>query len=230
MFPYEFPAAEIARRLNDNGLTLELFNAPAGDWAAGDRGCAAIPGCRQEFRDGVRRALDYAAALACPRLHLMAGVTPDGAARDALLATYASNLDWAADECAKGAVKPVIEPINHRDIPGYILHTTSEAAAIIGALGPERIRLQFDLYHCQVTEGDIVRRMRELLPIIEHMQIADNPGRHEPGTGEINWPFLFQAIDETGFEGWVGCEYRPAGDTVAGLSWFAHQQKAGAKA
>ena len=220
LFPYEHPAAEIAARLGDNGLQQVLFNAPPGDWAAGERGIAALPGRGAEFREGVARALDYAATLSCPRLHLMAGLTPAGVPRDTLLATYAVNLAWAAEQCAAAGVKPVIEPINHQDIPGFFLHTTDEAAAIIEAIGPERIGLQFDLYHCQVTEGDIVRRVERHLPLIAHMQVADTPGRHEPGTGEVNWPYVFRRIDELGFRGWIGCEYRPAGETEAGLGWF----------
>ncbi|MFC7693304.1 hydroxypyruvate isomerase family protein [Paeniroseomonas aquatica] len=169
----------------------------------------------------MKRALDYAAALSCPRLHLMAGLAPAGVPRDTLLSTYAANLAWAAEECAKLGVKPVIEPINHRDIPGFFLNTMAEGAAIIEAVGPEKLGLQFDLYHCQITEGDIVKRVEKHLPIIAHMQVADNPGRNEPGTGEVNWPFVFQAIDRLGFRGWIGCEYRPAGETEAGLGWFA---------
>lgn len=221
LFPYEFPAAEIATRLKDNGLSQVLFNAPPGDWAKGERGQAALPGRQAEFREGVRRALDYATTLACPRLHLMAGLAPTGVARDTLLSTYAANLAWAAEECAKAGVLPVIEPINHRDIPGFFLNTTDEAAAVIQAVGPGKLGMQFDLYHCQITEGDIVKRVERHLPLIAHMQVADNPGRHEPGTGEVNWPFVFKAIDALGFPGWIGCEYRPAGETDAGLSWFA---------
>ena len=221
LFPYEFPAAEIAARLKDNGLSQVLFNAPPGDWAAGERGQAALPGRQAEFREGVKRALEYAAALSCPRLHLMAGLTPAGVARDTLLSVYAANLAWAAEECAKAGVKPVIEPINHRDIPGFFLNTTDEAASVIEAVGPERIGMQFDLYHCQVTEGDLVPRVEKHLPLTAHMQVADTPGRHEPGTGEVNWPFVFRRIDELGFGGWIGCEYRPAGATEDGLGWFA---------
>ncbi len=220
LFPYEFPAADIAARLRDNGLALVLFNAPPGDWAQGERGTAALPGRQQEFRDGVARALDYAAALSCPRLHVMAGLTPEGAAYDALLATYAANLAWCAEECAGAGVKPVIEPINHRDIPGFFLNTTDQAAAVIRAIGPERLGMQFDLYHCQVTEGDLVTRVERHLPLIAHMQVADTPGRHEPGTGEVNWPFVFARIDALGYRGWIGCEYRPADGTEAGLGWF----------
>lgn len=230
LFPYEHPAADIAARLADHGLQLVLFNAPPGDWAAGERGIAALPGRAEEFRDGVQRALDYANALSCPRLHLMAGLTPTGIVRDTLLATYAANLAWAAEECAKVAVKPVIEPINHRDIPGFILNTTDQAAAVIAAIGPDRLGLQFDLYHCQITEGDLVPRMERLLPIIAHMQVADTPGRHEPGTGEVNWPFIFARLDAMGYRGWIGCEYRPAGETNAGLGWFAPWREATAAA
>ena len=220
LFPYDFPAAEIARRLADNGLSQVLFNAPPGDWTKGERGMAALPGRQGEFRDAINKALDYATTLSCPRLHVMAGLKPAGVPRDTLLSTYAANLAWAAEECAKATVKPVIEPINHRDIPGFFLNTTDEAAAIINAIGPERIGMQFDLYHCQITEGDIVKRVEKHLALIAHMQVADNPGRNEPGTGEVNWPFVFRKIDELGFRGWIGCEYRPAGETVAGLSWF----------
>jgi hydroxypyruvate isomerase len=221
LFPYEWPAAEIAKRLQDNGLSLVLFNGPPGDWGAGERGLAALPDRRAEFREGIRRALEYAAALACPRLHVMAGLAPAGMARDTLLATYAANLDWVAEQCAPLGVKPVIEPINHRDIPGFFLNTTGEARAIIEALGPARIGLQFDLYHCQITEGDVTRRAEALLPYIAHMQLADTPGRHEPGTGEVNWPFVLAAIDAMGYRGWIGCEYRPKGETAAGLGWLA---------
>jgi len=220
LFPYEFKAADLAARLQDNGLSQALFNGPPGNWEAGERGMAALPGRQAEFREGIKRALDYAAALGCPRLHVMAGLTPAGVPRDTLLATYAANLAWAARECAKSGVLPIIEPINHRDIPGYFLNTTDEGAAIIQGIGPERLGLQFDLYHCQITEGDIVKRVERHLPLIAHMQVADNPGRNEPGTGEVNWPFVFRRIDELGFTGWIGCEYRPAGNTEAGLGWF----------
>lgn len=221
LFPYDFPAADIAKRLADNGLQQVLFNAPPGDWGNGERGTACIPGRQQEFRDGVKKALDYATALSCPRLHLMAGLAPAGVARDTLTGTYTANLAWAAEEAAKVSVKPVIEPINHRDIPGLFLNTMDQGAAIIAAVGPEKLGLQFDLYHCQVTEGDIVKRVEKHLPIIAHMQVADVPGRNEPGTGEVNWPFVFERIDALGFRGWIGCEYRPLGETVAGLGWFA---------
>ena len=221
LFPYEHPAAEIAARLKDNGLQQVLFNAPAGDFAKGERGMAAIPGKQAAFRDSIKMALEYATTLACPRLHIMAGLKPEGVAHDTLTAVYGANLAYAAEECAKVGVKPIIEPINHRDIPGFFLNTTDQAAAIIAAVGPEKLGMQFDLYHCQITEGDVVKRVEKHLPLIAHMQVADTPGRHEPGTGEVNWPFVFKTIDALGFRGWIGCEYRPAGDTLAGLSWFA---------
>ena len=221
LFPYDHPAAEIAARLKDNGLQQVLFNAPAGDFGKGERGMAAMPGKQAAFRDSIKLALEYATTLACPRLHIMAGLKPEGVAHDTQTAVYGANLAYAAEECAKAGVKPIIEPINHRDIPGFFLNTTDQAAAIIAAVGPEKLGMQFDLYHCQITEGDVVKRVERHLPLIAHMQVADTPGRHEPGTGEVNWPFVFKTIDALGFRGWIGCEYRPAGETLAGLSWFA---------
>lgn len=220
LFPYEHPAAEIRARLDDHGLRLVLFNAPPGDWAAGERGTACLPGRRGEFLDGVAHALEYAEALSCPRLHLMAGLAPPGVARDTLTGVYCANLDRAADLCAPLGVRPVIEPINHRDIPGLFLNTTDQAAAVIAAVGPERLGMQFDLYHVQVTEGDVIRRAERHLPLVAHMQVADTPGRNEPGTGEVAWPRVFAALDAMGYRGWVGCEYRPRAGTEEGLGWF----------
>lgn len=220
MFPYEFTSIEIKRRLDDNGLELALFNAPAGNWGAGDRGCTALPGRSPEFKSGVMLALEYANALACPRLHLMAGLKPNQASHETYFTTYVNNLQWACEECVAAGIKAVIEPINHRDIPNYFLNTTSQAVSIIDAIGINNLGLQFDLYHAQVTEGDLVNLMTRLMPYIAHMQVADNPGRNEPGTGEINWTFVFRKIDELGFDGWIGCEYRPKGKTEVGLTWF----------
>ena len=219
LFPYDHPAAELRTRLDDAGLAVALFNMPPGDWAAGERGTAGLPGRQAEFRDGVRRALDYAGVLGCPLLHCMAGIVPPGMAPPSALAIYAANLDWAAGQAAAAGHRVVIEPINSRDMPGYVLNTTGQAAAIIAGLGADRVGLQFDLYHCQITEGDLTRRMESLMPLIAHMQIADVPGRNEPGTGEINWDYVLPRIDALGYGGWVGCEYRPAGATVAGLGW-----------
>ena len=220
LFPYEHPAAEIRRRLDANGLTQALFNMPPGDWAKGERGLAALPGRQAEFREGVARALDYAAALDCKLVHCMAGIVPAGVAPATAAAVYAANLAWAGEQALKAGVRLAIEPINHRDMPGYFLNTQAQGAAIVEAIGRDRIGLQFDVYHVQVTEGDITKRMEQHLPVIVHMQIADVPARNEPGTGEIGWDFVFARMDALGYAGWVGCEYRPAGETVAGLAWM----------
>ncbi len=225
LFPYEHPAAEIRKRLDGNGLTQALFNMPPGDWAKGERGLAGLPGRQQEFRDGVAQALDYAQALGCKLVHCMAGIPPKEVPWVTAGATYAANLAWAAERALAVGVKIVIEPINHRDMPGYLLHTQAQGAAIVEAIGTDRLGLQFDVYHVQTTEGDITKRMEKHMPVIAHMQIADVPARNEPGTGEIGWAYVFKRMDELGYGGWVGCEYRPAGETVAGLAWrerFAH--------
>jgi hydroxypyruvate isomerase len=221
LFPYEHPAAEIAARLKDNGLQQVLFNAPPGDWAKGERGMACHPGREPEFRDSIMRALDYAGALGCPRLHVMAGMVPPGVAQGTLTSLYAINLAWASERAIAQGVKCCIEPINQRDMPGYALTGIANGIQVIEAVGPDRLGLQFDLYHTQITEGDLVPRARAALPYIAHMQVADTPGRNEPGTGEVNWPFVFAQLDAMGYRGWIGCEYRPAGETLAGLSWFA---------
>ncbi len=219
LFPYDHPAVDIRARLDDAGLALALFNMPPGDWAAGERGTAGLPGRQAEFRDGVQRAIDYAGALGCPLLHCMAGIATADAVPGAHFAAYVANVAWAAERTAAAGLRLVLEPINHRDMPGYILNTTGEAAGIVEALGRDRIALQFDLYHCQITEGDLIRHMEALMPIIGHVQIADVPGRNEPGTGEINWANVLPRLDALGYQGWVGCEYRPAAGTVAGLTW-----------
>lgn len=221
LFPYDFPAAEIRRRLEAEGLTMCLFNVPPGDWAAGERGMACLPDRRAEFREGLKRALDYAGELGCPRLHIMAGLAPADAPRDRLFATMAANLDHAAEACAPMGIKPLVEPINRGDIPGYFLHRYEDAIALIEALGPERVGLQHDLYHAQIIEGDVTRLTERVLPYATHMQIADTPGRNEPGTGEVNWDFVLRRIDALGYRGWIGCEYRPRGGTLESLGWLA---------
>jgi hydroxypyruvate isomerase len=182
---------------------------------------ACHPGREPEFRDSIMRALDYAGALGCPRLHVMAGMVPPGVAQGTLTGLYAINLAWAAERAIAQGVKCCIEPINQRDMPGYALTGIANGIQVIEAVGPDRLGLQFDLYHTQITEGDLVPRARAALPYIAHMQVADTPGRNEPGTGEVNWPFVFAQLDAMGYRGWIGCEYRPAGETLAGLSWFA---------
>ncbi len=219
LFPYDFLAADLRSRLHGEGLTQVLFNMPAGDWANGERGMASIPGRQVEFRESVKKALDYAVTLECRQIHCMAGVLPAGVSLTTATAVYAANLAWAAERAQPVGVKLVIEPINHRDMPGYFLNTQAQGAAIIEAIGSDRVGLQFDVYHVQTTEGDITKRMEMHMPIIAHMQIADVPARNEPGTGEIGWSYVFRRMDELGYQGWVGCEYRPAGETVAGLAW-----------
>ena len=205
LFPYEFPAAVLRARLD----------------AAGERGLASLPGRAQEFRDNVKIALDYATTLGCPLVHCMAGIPPAGTSPVTAAALFAANLAWAGEHAKAAGVRLAIEPINHRDMPGYHLNTMAQGAAIVDAIGVDRIGLQFDVYHCQTTEGDITKRLEKLLPVVAHMQIADVPLRNEPGTGEIGWEYVFRRIDELVYTGWVGCEYRPAGDTVAGLAWRA---------
>ena len=218
LFPYDHDPAEIRRRLDANGLQQVLFNAPPGQWDQGERGTASLPDRQTEFQDGIKRALDYAAVLGNQLLHVMAGI-PAGVPPVTAAAIYAANLSWAAEHATKAGIRLVIEPINHRDMPGFYLNTMAQGAAIAEALGPDRVGLQFDIYHCQVTEGDVTKRMAAFMPVIAHMQIADVPGRNEPGTGELGWDFIFRQIDSLGYTGWVGCEYRPAGETIAGLAW-----------
>jgi hydroxypyruvate isomerase len=217
MFPYDHDATDVAARAQKCGLEVVLFNLPAGDWVGGERGIAALPDRLKEFRAGVARGLDYARALGCPRLHLMAGKAPATAeCRSALVA----NIVHAAELAAADGVEILIEPINTRvDIPGYFYGTTSEAMSVMDEAARDNVRLQYDIYHMQIMEGDLARTIENLLPRIGHMQLADNPGRAEPGSGEINYPWLLSHIDALGYNGWIGCEYRPAGDTTAGLGW-----------
>jgi hydroxypyruvate isomerase len=219
--PYEYPAAELRGRLAAAGVELVLINSPAGERAAGERGFACVPGKTDIFRDGVLQALDYATALDCKRIHVMAGNPPPGTSYDTALALYAVNLAWAAERAVAAGVRLVIEPLNPLDAPGYLLNTQEQGAAIVEAIGRDRLGLQFDLYHCQTAQGGLARRLEALMPLIGHMQLADVPGRHEPGTGEIAWPFLFARIEALGYRGWIGCEYAPLGDTAAGLAWRA---------
>jgi hydroxypyruvate isomerase len=217
--PYEHPPGVIAEQLGRHRLQQALFNMPPGDWAAGERGVAALPGREQEFRDGVEQALVYAKATKCPLVHAMAGLWPAGRDRAEAERVYVANLRHAAERLAAEGVTVVIEPINTRDIPGYFLNTTAQAMAIIERVGHPNLKLQLDLYHVQIMEGDLACRIRALAGYYPHVQIAGNPGRHEPDIGEINYPFLFELFDELGYSGWIGCEYRPQGETRAGLGW-----------
>jgi hydroxypyruvate isomerase len=222
-FGYEFAAKEIAARLRTHGLELVLMNAPPGDLAAGDRGLAALPGREHEFAASVVTALAYAQTLACPRVHIMAGVLPhgaDGEQRARHRSTFVRNLRFAAREAEEQDVTLTIEPINPRDVPGYFLTTQADAHAIREETGVPNLKVQMDLYHAQIVEGDLSARLRHWLPQIGHIQIAGVPGRHEPDVGEINYRYLFALLDELGYAGWVGCEYRPRAGTSAGLAWL----------
>ncbi|MEK8048014.1 2-oxo-tetronate isomerase [Ideonella margarita] len=231
LFPYAFEAADIAARLQGNGLQQVLFNAPPGDWDAGERGLACLPGREAEFRAGFAQALAYADALQCPRIHVMAGLAPAGVERAALQATYEANLAWAAEAAQDAGRQVLIEPINTRDIPGFFLNRQDEAHRIVQAIGAPNLKVQMDLYHCQIVEGDVAMKLRQYLPTgrVAHLQIAGVPQRHEPDMGELHHPYLFQVIDELTaagqWDGWVGCEYRPArgavpGGTSSGLGWM----------
>jgi hydroxypyruvate isomerase len=217
--PYDHPPEAIAARLNRHGLEQALFNMPPGDWTAGERGIGALTGGDQEFRDGVETALVYAKATKCRLLHAMAGVLPADHDRVEAERVYLANLQFAADRLVGEGISVVIEPINTRDIPGYFLSTTTQAMSIIERLGRPNLKLQLDLYHVQIMEGDLAHRIRSLAGHYPHVQIAGNPGRNEPDIGEINYPYLFDLLDELGYAGWVGCEYRPKGETRAGLGW-----------
>lgn len=220
LFPYEWPAGEIAERLFTNGLKQVLFNMPPGDWRAGERGLGALPGREAEFGDALGQALGYAEALNCPQIHVMAGIVGGDLDREAAQATYVANLKVAAAAAAGRNVRVLIEPINDKhDIPGYFLNTADQARAVIDAVGHDNLYLQCDLYHAQIMTGDLAETIREHIDIIRHFQIAGVPGRHEPDNGEINYPYLFNLIDAAGYRGWIGCEYRPAGGTLDGLGW-----------
>ena len=219
LFPYAFDAQEIRDRLTRHQLTLVLHNLPAGDWDAGERGIACHPDRVQEFREGVTKAIRYATALGVGQLNCLAGKTPSGVSAEVLRKTFVENLRFAATELKKAGLKLLIEPINTFDIPGFYLSGTSQALAIMDEVGADNLFLQYDIYHMQRMEGELAASMQRHLPRIAHLQLADNPGRNEPGTGEINYAFLFQFIDKIGYTGWIGCEYKPATTTEAGLGW-----------
>jgi len=218
--PYEYPREQIAEELEKNGLTQALFNMPAGDWAGGERGIACLPDRIGEFQDGVGKVVEYAPALGCDRVNCLAGLAPEGADADKMCETMISNVKFAADNLATVGVKVLIETINTVDMPGFFLHTTPQALSVIEAAGSDNVGYQYDVYHMQIMEGDLARTIKTNFDIIGHIQIADNPERHEPGTGEINYSFLFKYLDDIGYDGWIGCEYAPAGKTEDGLGWM----------
>ncbi|HEY8048623.1 MAG TPA: 2-oxo-tetronate isomerase [Ramlibacter sp.] len=235
LFPYAYDARELKSRLSANGLQQVLINAPPGDWDKGEKGLACLPGREREFRESIAVALDYARVLECPRIHVMAGLAPDGASRDDLRVPYLRNLEFAAGAAAKQGIDCLIEPINTRDIPHFFLNRQDEAHAIVQEVGAANLKVQMDLYHCQIVEGDVAMKIQHYLPTgrVGHFQIAGVPQRHEPDVGELNCDYLFGVIDEVsaqcGWQGWVGCEYRPArgavaGGTSAGLGWFTHRR------
>ncbi len=239
LFPYAYPAAELAARLKGNGLQQVLFNMPPGGmtrdamttgWDRGLRGTACLPGREAEFRAGLAWALEYAQALDCPRIHTVVGVRPEGLSAQQADQTLVANLQWAAQEAAKAGRDLMLEPINTRNIPSFHLQRQDHAHAILEAVGADNVKVQMDLFHCQIVEGDLSTKISQYLPTgrVGHFQLADVPARHEPGSGELNWDHLFGLIDrisaETGWDGWVGCEYSPA-DTSAvgtsrGLAWM----------
>ena len=220
LFPYDYTPAEVAGWLKENKLENALFNLPPGDFAAGERGIASLPGREQEFRDGVAKAIEYALALGTPKVHCMAGLFPAGADRGKHRAVYVENVRYAAQELAKHGRMLVIEPINPRDIPGYFINTQAEGHAICKEIGLPNLKVQMDFYHCQIVEGDLTMTFKNNFVGIGHVQIASVPTRNEPDQGEINYRHIFKLLDEMGYDGWVGCEYRPRGRTEEGLGWL----------
>ena len=221
LFPYDYDKDDLRAALDRCGLVQVLHNLPAGNWDAGERGIACHPDRVGEFQEGVGRAIEYATTLGCDQVNCLAGVAPSGISDETFRETFVSNLRFAAGELEEAGITLLIEAINTRDIPGFFLQTTSQALAIVADVGSDNLKLQYDIYHMQIMEGDLTPTIEANLSMIHHMQLADNPGRNEPGTGEINYPFLFDAIDEMGYEGWIGCEYKPRTTTVEGLQWAA---------
>ena len=221
LFPYPYAKEDLAAALTVHGLRQVLHNLPAGNWDAGERGIACHPDRVAEFRAGVARAIEYAIALKCPQLNCLAGKMPAGVEREHAYVTFIGNLRFAAAALKENGIRLLIEPINTYDIPGFFLSRTDQALAVIDEVGSDNLFLQYDIYHAQRMEGELGATLAAHLPRIGHIQLADNPGRHEPGTGEINYDFLFRRIDALGYEGWIGCEYKPAASTEAGLGWLA---------
>lgn len=230
LFPYDVAPDEIAVRLRAHGLVQALFNLPPGDWSAGERGMACLPGREAEFASGLDQAIAYAQATGCRRLHAMAGLVPEGADAASLRATYVANLHHAAHRLAPLGITLLIEPINLRDMPGYYLSRQQQAHDIVAEVGSPHLKVQMDFYHCQIMEGDLTRRLERHFAGVGHVQIAGVPDRHEPDAGEVNFPHLFQRLDELGYDGFVGCEYRPRAGTSAGLGWLRQWREGTRKA
>lgn len=222
LFPYEYPAEQLRQQLDDNQLTQILFNLPPGDWDAGERGIACLPDRVEEFRAGVDMAIAYAQVLGCKQVNCLAGLKPATVGDDTAWQTLVANVSYAAEKLAAEGITLCLEAINSRvDMPGFMLDTSGRVLALIEEVDADNVRLQYDLYHMQIMEGDLIRSMECLKPWIAHIQFADNPGRHQPGTGEINFSNVFAAIDQMGYEGWVSAEYRPSGETDDSLSWLS---------
>jgi hydroxypyruvate isomerase len=226
LFPYDFRKEQLADKLREHGLVQVLHNLPAGDWGKGERGIACLPDRVGEFQEGVGRAIEYATALGCKQVNCLAGIAPEGVAPDKVRQTFVANLKFAAPRLKQAGIRLLIEPVNTRDIPGFYLNRSDQAVEILDEVGPDNLALQYDFYHAQVMEGDLARTFTRLKERIAHVQIADNPGRNEPGTGEINYPFIFEVLDREGYGGWVGCEYKPGAGTSTGLGWFAPYRNA----
>lgn len=218
--PYEFPAETVAEAAHKAGVEVVLFNSPAGDWAAGERGCACQPGREALFAEGIETAIGYACALGCPRLHVMAGIVPSGVSAQVAEACFVGNLRWAAGRLAEAGIAALIEPINPVDMPGYGLSSLAQAERVLEAVGHENLRLQYDVYHMAMMGEALTENFERLLPSIGHVQFADAPGRHEPGTGAVDFAGVFAAIERLGYAGWVGAEYRPVAGTREGLGWM----------
>lgn len=221
LFPYAYPKEQLVDQLAKNKLQQVLHNLPAGDWAKGERGIACHPDRVNEFQDSVGQAIEYATALRCPQVNCLAGLAPAGVAADKLRATFVANLRFAAEKLGAARIKLLIEPINTFDMPGFYLNRTAQALELIAEVGSKNLYVQYDIYHAQRMEGELASTIKANLASIAHMQLADNPGRNEPGTGEINYRFLFGWLDSIGYDGWIGCEYKPKAGTEAGLGWRA---------
>ncbi len=219
LYPYAHPARAVAEAARAANIQVVLFNTDRGDWDAGDRGLTSVPGREADARANIEKALAYALEIGCGQIHVLAGLVPPGAEREACETTFVENLLWAAELMVPHSVHPLIEPLNSRDVPGYFLTTSAHAARIIEQVGAASIGLQLDLYHTQIMEGDLAERIKAHFAIIRHFQIANPPGRNEPGVGEVAFPYLFDLIDQMDYEGWIGLEYHPTGETIPGLAW-----------
>lgn len=220
LFPYDFDKNTLAEELQKHGLTQVLHNLPAGDWAGGERGIACLPDRVNEFQEGVGRAIEYATALNCKQVNCLSGIAPQGVDADKIKQVFVDNIRFAADKLKDAGIRLLVEPVNTFDIPGFYVNRTEQAIALLDEVGSDNVYLQYDIYHAQRMEGELANTIQKHLARIAHIQLADNPGRNEPGTGEINYEWLFKFIDKLGYDGWIGCEYKPAAATTDGLGWI----------